>query len=152
MKRLVKEDLIKTIYGLRDLRTFLIGMIIVFIFILGMERGERVRSQDEYNAQIAKLEMELDIAISDRDTYKAAFEDFKEENLQLYKDYTKQCQFWHQSSMINPVDMHLVFLEYGDMCYYDAYHNNALYYMDENGILNPIYNDDGTIRTFNVKE
>lgn len=152
MKRLVKEDLIKTIYGLRDLRTFLIGMIIIFIFILGMERGERVRSQDEYNAQIAKLEMELDIAISDRDTYKAALEDFKEENLQLYKDYIKQYQFWHQSSMLNPVDMHLVFLEYGDMCYYDAYHNNALYYMDENGILNPIYNDDGTIRTFNVKE
>ena len=72
---------------------------------------------------------------------------FKDENLQLYKDYTKHCQLYHQDSMINPIDMRLVFID-GDICYYDRYHNNALYYMDENGILIPLYNEDGSIKIF----
>ena len=152
MKRLVKEDLIKTIYGLRDLRTFLIGMIIVFIFLFCMERGERVRTENTYKEQIATIESELAAAEFDRDTYKATLDDFKEENLELYKNYTEMCEFWQHSSMLNPVDLHLVFLEYGDMCYYDAYHNNALYYMNENGILIPLYSEDGSIRTFDIKE
>lgn len=152
MKRLTKEDLIKTIYSLENIRTFLLAMVIGLAFLLCMLRGENVRLEDKYKEQIADIESELAAAEFDRDTYKAALDDFKEENLALYKNYTEMCEFWQHSSMLNPVDLHLVFLEYGDMCYYDAYHNNALYYMNENGILIPLYNEDGSIRTFDIKE
>ena len=143
MKRLIKEDLIKTIYRQEELRTILIASIVVLIFLMAMLRGEKVRAE----AEVASLKSEIITITSDNVMVEEELKRFKEENLMLYKDYTKHCQLCHQSSMMYPVDMRLVFID-GDICYYDAYNDNALYYMDENGILNPIYNDDGTIRTF----
>ena len=147
MKRLEKEDLIITINGLKEFRTFLFAIIVCLVFLACFLRGEFVRLKAEYEQAINNHKQEMDILLDENISLKKELDFFKEENLQLYKDYKNHCQLYHQDSMINPVDMRLVFID-GDVCYYDRYHNNALYYMDENGILIPLYNEDGSIKIF----
>lgn len=58
-----------------------------------------------------------------------------------------------QSTQVSkiPIKLDLVFID-GYMFFYDLNNNNVLYYYDENGILIPQYNDDGTPKTIQFSE
>ena len=86
MKRLERDDLIRKINNLEEIRTFLIMLITTLIILLCIFRGDLVRAEEKYQ----NLEIEFEALKAEKDNIEIILENIKEENLELYKQLVDQ--------------------------------------------------------------